>query len=68
MSSEKAQARAVRLMLLGTISELSKPDQAAIAATAQKIRDAVAEGEGQTEGLGVLALGLVGAEMQEAGA
>ncbi len=65
MSSEKAQAYAVRMMLLGAISELHKPDQAAIAAAAQKIRDAVAEGECQRQGVGVLALGLVGAEVQE---
>ena len=65
MSTAKQEARAIRAAIEKEIDQLPKADRAAVRAVAQKIRDAIAEGNAQEQGLGVLALGLVGTEMQE---
>lgn len=65
MSGEKGQAKALRLALVGAISELPKPDQAAVLGAAQKIRDAIEEANTQEDGLGLMAVGLISAELQE---
>lgn len=65
MSTAKQEARAIRAAIEKEIEVLPKADRAAVRAVAQKIRDAIAEGNAQEQGLGVLALGLVGTEMQE---
>jgi len=65
VSTAKQEARAIRAAIEKEIDQLPKADRAAVRAVAQKIRDAIAEGNAQEQGLGVLALGLVGTEMQE---
>ena len=65
MSTAKQEARAIRAAIEKEIDQLPKADRVAVRAVAQKIRDAIAEGNAQEQGLGVLALGLVGTEMQE---
>lgn len=64
-ATEKGKARAMKLQLLGEIAQMPRADRNACKAIAQKIRDAIAEGEAQEEGVGLMALGLVGSEIAE---
>lgn len=65
MSTSKNEARALKTAINDAISQLPKADRAAVHVVAQKIRDAIAEGDAQEDGIGALALALIGAELQE---
>ena len=65
MSAAKQEARAIRAAIEKEIDALPWADRAAVRIVAMEIRKAIAKGESQEQGLGVLALGLVGTEMQE---
>lgn len=65
MSTAKQEARAIRAAIEKEIDALPWVDRAAVRIVAMEIRNAIAKGEAQEQGLGVLALGLVGTEMQE---
>lgn len=65
MSAAEQQADGLRQSVEAELNALSKADRTAVHAVAQKIRDAIAEGETQEPGLGMLGIALVSVEMQE---
>jgi len=57
------EEKATLLMIRGHISVLSEQDQSDIKSTADKIKEVVKEADSKQNGIGVMALALVGAEL-----